>query len=155
MVSDQRESFQRLGTSPACIGLEEVCALGEKLPEEIRGSGPGKREAEVGIDLDDKPGSLLDSLNAWREKVAIGDLPGIPGLSRPVELKLLDFLTSPKYSLDIGFFLRGEGQDPPEGSATHAARVEASHNPLSRDATPLTSGLLPTALDTKRVADIS
>jgi len=62
---------------------------------------------------------------------------------------------SPKYSLDIGFFLRGEGQDPPESSATHAARVEASHNPLYRDAAPLMSGLLPTALDTKRVADIS
>ena len=95
MVGGQRESFQRLGTFPTCIGLEEVCASGEKLPEEIRGSAPGKREAEVGIDLDDKPGSLLDSLNSWREKVAIGDFLGIPGLSRPVELKLLDFLTSP------------------------------------------------------------
>ena len=60
-----------------------------------------------------------------------------------------------KYSLDIGSFLRGEGQDPSEGSATYAAGVEASQNPPSRDAAPLTSGLLPTALDTKQVADIS
>ena len=45
------------------------------------------------IDLDDKPGSLLDSLNVWREVVA-GSLWGIPGLSRRVELKLLDLLTS-------------------------------------------------------------
>ena len=36
----------------------------------------------------------MDSLNAWREKVAVGKLPGILGLSRSVELKLLDLLTS-------------------------------------------------------------
>ena len=46
------------------------------------------------VDLDDAPGSLLDFLNAWREKVAVGKFLGIPGLSRPVELKLLDLLTS-------------------------------------------------------------
>ena len=45
-------------------------------------------------DLDDEPKSLLDYLNAWREKVIMGELPRIPGLSRSVELKLLDFLTS-------------------------------------------------------------
>ena len=53
-----------------------------KPTKEIRGSGPGKGEAE--IDLDDEPESLLESLNAWREKMAMGELPGIPGLSRPV-----------------------------------------------------------------------
>ena len=46
------------------------------------------------IDLDDEPRSLLDFLNTWREKVAVGKLPGIPELSHPVEFKLLDLLTS-------------------------------------------------------------
>jgi len=41
-----------------------------------------------------------------------------------------------KYSLDIRSFLKREGQDPSEGSATHAAEVEASQNPPSRDAAP-------------------
>ena len=45
-------------------------------------------------DLDDKPGSLLDFLNVWLEKVAVGELPGIPRLSHSVELKLLDLLIS-------------------------------------------------------------
>ena len=31
-----------------------------------------------------------------------------------------------KYSLDIGSFFKGEGQDPPEGGMTHTAMVEAS-----------------------------
>ena len=39
-----------------------------------------------------------------------------------------------KYSLDIGSFLNGKGQDPLEGSATHAVEVEASLNAPSRDA---------------------
>ena len=64
MVGGQWEIFRRLGTSFACIGLEEVCSLGEESPEEIKGSGPGKREAEVEIDLDDEPESLLGSLDA-------------------------------------------------------------------------------------------
>ena len=45
------------------------------------------------IDLDDESRSLLDSLNAWREKVIVGELPRILGLSHPVELELLDLLT--------------------------------------------------------------
>ena len=49
-------------------------------------------DKEVQKDSDDEPGSLLDSFNAWRKRVAVGELPGILGLSRPVELKLLDFL---------------------------------------------------------------
>jgi len=48
----------------------------------------------VEIDLDDEPGSLLDSLNACREKVAVGELTKIPGLSRPAKLNLLNVLTS-------------------------------------------------------------
>ena len=46
------------------------------------------------IDLDDEPRLLLDSLNAWQEKVVVGELSGIPGLSCSVELKLLNFFTS-------------------------------------------------------------
>ena len=33
-------------------------------------------------------------MNAWREKVVMGSFRGIPGLSRRVELKLLDLLIS-------------------------------------------------------------
>ena len=94
VVGGQRENLQRLETSPACIGFKEVCASGEEPPEEIKGSEPGRRETEVKIDLDDESGSLLDFLNSWWEKVAMGELPGIPGFSHPLELKLLDLLTS-------------------------------------------------------------
>ena len=80
--------------SPARIGFDEVGASGEESPKEVKGSGPLGRDKEVKIDLDDDFGSLLDFLNAWREKSYRGDLPGILGLSRCVELKLLDFLTS-------------------------------------------------------------
>jgi len=52
-----------------------------------------------------------------------------------------------RYSLDIESFLRGEGRGPPESSAAHAAQVETSLNAPSSDVAPLTSGLLPTALD--------
>ena len=62
--------------------------------------------------------------------------------------------TSPKYSLDIGSFFKEEGQDHLEGGATHAANVEASQNPLSRDVAPLLSGFLSTAFDVKWVADV-
>ena len=80
--------------SSALIGLNEVGFSGEEPPEEVKGSGPGGGDKEVKIDLNDEPGSLLDSLNAWREKVVVGELSGNPGLSRSVELKLLDLLTS-------------------------------------------------------------
>jgi len=59
-----------------------------------QGVRASEKRAEMEINLDDEPGSLLDSLNAWREKVIVGELRGIPGLSRPVELELLDLLTS-------------------------------------------------------------
>ena len=58
---------------------------------------------------------------------------------------------SPRYSLDIGSFLKGEGQDSPESSAAHAAEVETSMNALSNDAAPLTSSSLPTAPNAGRV----
>ena len=50
-----------------------------------------EKEGEVEIDLHDELGSLLDSLNVWWEKVAVGELMRIPGFSHHVELKLLDF----------------------------------------------------------------
>ena len=59
-----------------------------------QGVRASEKRAEMEINLDDEPGSLLDSLNAWREKVIVWELRGIPGLSRPVELELLVLLTS-------------------------------------------------------------
>ena len=76
------------------MSFEEVYASSEEPPEEIKGYGTQRREVEVEINLDDEPGSLLDSLNAWREKVIVGELSGIPGLYHPIELELLDLLTS-------------------------------------------------------------
>ena len=46
------------------------------------------------IDLDDEPGLLLDFLNAWRKKVVASSFRVIPGLSRHIEIELLDLLTS-------------------------------------------------------------
>jgi len=94
VIGNQRESLRRLGICPARIGFDKVGTSGEEPPVEVKGSGPGKRDKEVEIDMVDEPGSLLDSLNAWREKVAMGKLPGIHRLSRPIEHKLLDLLTS-------------------------------------------------------------
>jgi len=51
VIGGQRESLRRLGTSPARIGFDEVGASGEEPPEEIKGSGPGRGEKEVEIDL--------------------------------------------------------------------------------------------------------
>jgi len=64
VIHNQRGSLQRLGMSPTRISLDEVGALGEEPPEEVKGSGPVGGDKEVEIDMDDKPGSLLDSLNA-------------------------------------------------------------------------------------------
>jgi len=80
--------------SPAHISFDEAGALGEKLPEEVKGFRLVGEDKEVEIDLDDEPEPLLNFLNAWREKVAMRELSGIPMLSYPVELKLLDLLTS-------------------------------------------------------------
>ena len=76
----------------AYIGFDEIGGSGEEPPEEVKGFGPVGGDKEVKIDMDNEPESLLDFLNAWREKVAVGDLSGIPELSLPVELKLLDLL---------------------------------------------------------------
>ena len=56
-----------------------------------------------------------------------------------------------RYLLEIGSFLRSEGQDPIENSVAPAALVETSLNAPSSDVAPLTSGSLPTAPDVGRV----
>ena len=65
-----------MGLSHARIVFDEVGTSSEE-PHEDKGFGRG--EKEVKIDLNDEPRSLLDSLNAWREKVAEGELPGFLG----------------------------------------------------------------------------
>ena len=64
VIGGQSRSLWRLGMSLAHIGFDVVGALGEEPPEEVEGSGLGGGDKEVEIDLDDKLGSLLDSLNA-------------------------------------------------------------------------------------------
>ena len=58
--------------SPAHIGFEEVGASDEEPPEEIKGLWTWEKTGRGGNRLNDKPEPLLDSLNAWREKVAVG-----------------------------------------------------------------------------------
>ena len=77
------ESFQRRGTSFASIGFEGVRASDEEPPEEIKGSRPRRREAEVEIGLDDELASFFRSLNAWQEKVIMGELQGFQGFLAP------------------------------------------------------------------------
>ena len=84
---------------PTRIGFDGAGASGEELPEEVKGSGPVGGGEEVEINMDDEHGSLLDSLNVWREKVVVGEFPGIPRLSCLIELKMLDLLT---FELDRG-----------------------------------------------------
>ena len=49
---------------PYYIGFDRAGASGQEPPEEVKGSGPIGGYEKVKIDLDDEPGSLLDSLNA-------------------------------------------------------------------------------------------
>jgi len=65
--------------SPARIGFDKVGSSEEKPPEEIKGSGLVGGDKELEIDLDGEPRSLLDSLNAWQEKVVVGELLGFLG----------------------------------------------------------------------------
>ena len=60
-----------------------VVASGEEPPEEVKVSGTMGGDKEMGIDLDDKPELLLDSLNAWWEKVAWGSCWGFLGFLTP------------------------------------------------------------------------
>ena len=76
--------------SSACIGFDGAGSSGVELPEEVEDSDPVRGDEEVKIYLDKEPGSFLDFLNAWREKIAAGVFRGIFGLSLHVELKLLE-----------------------------------------------------------------
>ena len=60
-----------------------------------------------------------------------------------------------RYSFDIGSFLMGDGQDPPEISAAHASEVETHLNASSIDIAPLAPSSLSTALDAGQVVGAS
>jgi len=51
--------------SPTCMNSDEAGSFREKLFIEDKGFNPEDGNALVEIDLDDEPGSLLDSQNAW------------------------------------------------------------------------------------------
>ena len=120
VIRDQREAPQRLRMSPTHVGCDGAGASEEVLLEEVKDSGPVGGDEKVKIDLDDEPGSLLNSLNAWREKVVIGEVPGILGLSRPVELILLNLLTSQldhelfSHNVIVAGLQKKGGWSPPE-----------------------------------------
>ena len=46
------------------IGFDRAGSSGVEPPKEVKGFGPVGGDEEVKIDLDDEPGSLLESLNA-------------------------------------------------------------------------------------------
>ena len=48
VIGGQREGLQRLGTSPARIGFEEVGTLVEEPSEKIKGYGPGSKRGGGG-----------------------------------------------------------------------------------------------------------
>ena len=56
--------------SPACMNSNKTGSSEVKLSREDEGFDPAGENARVEIDMDDEPGSLLDSLNTWREVVA-------------------------------------------------------------------------------------
>ena len=65
----------------ASMNSDEAGSSGVKFSGEDDDFDPEVRDGWVEINLDDEPRSLLDSLNAWREKVNAGSLRGILGLS--------------------------------------------------------------------------
>ena len=71
--------------SLACLNSEGVGASGVNF-EEVVGNDPEGN--------DDEPEPLLDFLNAWWRKVTSSSSRAIHGLSRRIELELLDLLTS-------------------------------------------------------------
>ena len=68
LIGDQRESLQRLEMSPARIDFDEVGASAEEPLDEVNGSGSSGGDKEVEINLNDKLGSLLNSLNQCERK---------------------------------------------------------------------------------------
>ena len=59
--------------SPTRIGFDGASSSGVEPREEVEGSGPVEEDKEVKIDLDDKPESLLDSLNASQRRLSWGN----------------------------------------------------------------------------------
>ena len=68
--------------SPTHIGFDVVGSSGAELPEKVKGSDP-IGDKEMKIYLDDEPRSLLNSLNAWQEKVVVEELPEILSFLTP------------------------------------------------------------------------
>ena len=62
---------------------------------------------------------------------------------------------SPRYSLDIGSFLMGEGQSPPESSAAPSAEVETPLKVASSDKAPLWPSFPQPAPDARQVSGAS
>ena len=94
MIRNQRGALRGLRMSSTHIGFEMAGSSGAEVPDEVERPDSVDGAKEVEIDLDDEPRPFLDFLNAWRKKVATGELPRTPGLSRRIELKLLNHLTS-------------------------------------------------------------
>ena len=61
---DQKEVFRELLMSPACMNSDVADSSGVKLSGEDDDFNSEVRDVWVEIDLNDKPGSLLDSMNA-------------------------------------------------------------------------------------------
>ena len=68
----QRGVFRDLLGSPACMNSDGAGSSRVKLSEENEGFDPEGGDVWMEIVLDDEPESLLDSLNAWQEKVTAG-----------------------------------------------------------------------------------
>ena len=64
VIRDQQGALRGQKISPARGGFDGPDSSGEEVPEEVERSDLVKGAEEVEIDLDDEPGSLLDSLNA-------------------------------------------------------------------------------------------
>ena len=63
VIHDQRGALQGLRMSSSRIGFDGAGSSGVELPKEAEDSDSVGGDEEVEIDLNDKPGSLLDSLN--------------------------------------------------------------------------------------------
>ena len=74
----------------ACLNSGGVGCSELKLSEEAADSDPEAGDEGMNIHLDDEPVSLLDFLSAWCKKVVASSFRVILGLSRHIELELLD-----------------------------------------------------------------
>ena len=69
---DQRGILRELLMSPVCMNFNVAGSSSVKLSGEDDGFDLEVRDAWVEIHLNDEPDSLLNSLNAWREKITAG-----------------------------------------------------------------------------------